>query len=989
MAQDAASASALASSTGQPVELLPYRTDWSETFAQPGGGFTTTESLVPVRVQRPDGSWVPVDTTLSARPDGSVAPGAILAGLSLSGGGSGPLFTLSQGSDSLSVSWPFGALPAPSLSGATATYANVLPGVNLLVTATPTGLQELIEVMTASAAANPALARITFPAAAPGLSVSADSQGSLAAADAAGNVVFTAPVPQMWDSAGTVVPGSASASAAQAAVSSSGPVPGDHVAVMGVSASAGSVSLTAAASVLAGSGTTYPVFIDPYWNVKTTNGASWADVWKHGDGSTGPGNWEFSTSAGGVRVGVYCQPDADGKCLHPTPDGTWGIYRSYLNFSLPGGFVNSNPDDIDSQLQLKESWSWSCTASDMSMWQTNYASGGLTWDQRPQELTRLETVTTAHGWSSQGPGGPSNCPPDWVKLNPHAALVAAGGPPAWSGDNITLELRATDPEESGWVVNSWKRLQADTIDLIMYWRHAPDAPDAAGTQGAFDAATGQATTACGSQASSPDHVNTVKPVLQATIDDPKDRTFDAANNITGTVNELNGEFSVTDQTVSPPSKAPDAAADNNPRSPVPGSGGGPSGATFTYAFTGTAGHEYSWQAHGETLSGVQTGVGQDKGVVLSGLRGPSSSCWFVIDTTHPTGTVLVRSDVYQDGVAAGAVGMPGHFTFTDPNYADPDSRLAGFFYGVGGAVTTGYVPAVNGSATVMITPFTTQNLPLYVEAVDIAGNPGPLGNAGQPSFTIVPASDSATQALGYWRLNGNPNGGSDLTGDGADVTLTSSGSYQCPAASLGASPAGYSCTLNGEADTARPVVSNEAAFSVSAWVNMSGCGASSASGYCVAMSEDAVKTSEFKLAWQGGCQSTQQGCWELQMRASDSQSVTLFTVPSAPGATGTNGGKWVQLTAVFDPNGTYQGQKGTITLYLNGGWAAEAGGILPWRSLPDGPLRIGAGFQGADPWAGNVSDACVFYGPLTQAQVTTLWAQGQGDGCAALDPSHL
>src|SRR5258706_10789208 len=213
-AADVASASALAAATGQPAEILADRTDFSQTFAEPGGGFETTESLVPQRVQQPDGSWVPVDTALSAQPDGSVAPAAILTGLALSGGGAGPLLTLSQGGRSLAVSSPFGTLPAPAVAGSTATYADVLPGVNLLVSATPTGVSEVIEVMSAAAAANPALDLLRFPVSGSGLSVSADGAGGLAAADGQGRVVFSAPAPQMWDSAGPQGPGGGSVTAA-------------------------------------------------------------------------------------------------------------------------------------------------------------------------------------------------------------------------------------------------------------------------------------------------------------------------------------------------------------------------------------------------------------------------------------------------------------------------------------------------------------------------------------------------------------------------------------------------------------------------------------------------------------------------------------------------------------------------------------------------------------------------------------------------------
>src|SRR5437879_6476605 len=50
----AASASALAASAGQPVEVLSDRTDYALTFADPDGGFTLDESASPVRVQQPD-----------------------------------------------------------------------------------------------------------------------------------------------------------------------------------------------------------------------------------------------------------------------------------------------------------------------------------------------------------------------------------------------------------------------------------------------------------------------------------------------------------------------------------------------------------------------------------------------------------------------------------------------------------------------------------------------------------------------------------------------------------------------------------------------------------------------------------------------------------------------------------------------------------------------------------------------------------------------
>ncbi len=266
-AAGAAQASALAASSGVPVQVASEETDWSQTFAEPGGGFEAVESLVPQRVREPGGSWAAVDTTLSVRPGGVVAPAAITTGLSLSDGGRGPLYTLSQGGRSLSASSPFGALPVPSLSGATATYAGVLPGVNLLVTATATGVSELVEVMNAAAAANPGLARITFPVAGAGLSVAAGGDGALTAVDSAGRPVFAAAPSLMWDTAGAAAGGPGWRRAAGGRQrrrrarprGGAGPVPGDHWAVMRVAAGPGSVSLIPAASVLAGR-PVFPVF---------------------------------------------------------------------------------------------------------------------------------------------------------------------------------------------------------------------------------------------------------------------------------------------------------------------------------------------------------------------------------------------------------------------------------------------------------------------------------------------------------------------------------------------------------------------------------------------------------------------------------------------------------------------------------------------------------------------------------------------------------
>src|SRR5215471_11810440 len=119
------------------AEAQSDRTNYTQVFANPDGTFSYNAASAAQRTQNADGTWSNLDPTLALQSDGTVRSAASQTGLVLSGGGSGPLVTMSQGSASLTIASPVGALPAPTLSGATATYASLLPGVDLQVTARP------------------------------------------------------------------------------------------------------------------------------------------------------------------------------------------------------------------------------------------------------------------------------------------------------------------------------------------------------------------------------------------------------------------------------------------------------------------------------------------------------------------------------------------------------------------------------------------------------------------------------------------------------------------------------------------------------------------------------------------------------------------------------------------------------------------------------------------------------------------------------------
>ena len=212
---DERSALAAAGDCGGRVEVIGARTETGQVFANADGTLTVEEYAHPQRVRRADGSWAGLDATLAANPDGSLSPRASTVDLRLSGGGTGSLLTGRRAGSEVSLTWP-GVLPAPTVSGATATYADVLPGVDLVVTAQETGFSEVLVVKHRLAAKNPNLRAFTFGTALSGLSWR-NTDGRLEAVDAAGRAVLAATAPRMWDS-----------SAAPGGARSGGLTRGDH-----------------------------------------------------------------------------------------------------------------------------------------------------------------------------------------------------------------------------------------------------------------------------------------------------------------------------------------------------------------------------------------------------------------------------------------------------------------------------------------------------------------------------------------------------------------------------------------------------------------------------------------------------------------------------------------------------------------------------------------------------------------------------------------
>ncbi|RBY74372.1 hypothetical protein DQ238_22145 [Geodermatophilus sp. TF02-6] len=184
--------------SGQPVELASETTETTISRVHPDGMVHVESGAGPMRTQV-DGEWVDVDTTLELTEAG-VRPVAVTGEIAFSAGGEVPMAVLGDGEGTeVSLAWP-SELPEPELAGATATYREVLPDVDLVLTATRTGFeQHLVVNSRPDRATLAALRELEFPLATEGASVEEGDGGQLQVIDTDGEVIGGAGAPLMWD----------------------------------------------------------------------------------------------------------------------------------------------------------------------------------------------------------------------------------------------------------------------------------------------------------------------------------------------------------------------------------------------------------------------------------------------------------------------------------------------------------------------------------------------------------------------------------------------------------------------------------------------------------------------------------------------------------------------------------------------------------------------------------------------------------------------
>lgn len=432
-----------AAETGKLVEITAKRGETREVYATPQGEIEVREFVVP-KWTRLEDRWVAVDTTLEASSEG-IAPVASASALVFSAGGAeSPLVSMARHGRVLEWSWPE-ALPEPVLAGDTATYQEVIEGVDLQLKATEEGFASFLVVKTPQAAVSPELDRVTFAMETEGLDVGVTADGGLEATDAStGSVVFEAPPASMWSAATSGDAPSAKTSArsttSAAAVSENGE---GEVAPVGVQVSpAGdAVTLVPDQELLESPDTTFPVTIDPA--VSTPRTSAWTSP---NESYPSTSYWQFK---GETTAGL-------GTCTGWSDCPGGSTYRLFYQFDV-SKFKGKNI--TSAVFQVPNTHSAVCSNYPVNLYQTKAISSSTTWNTQAATGFFKKRVATA---SFNYGGNQSGCKSAGDAEFSVEPLVQEGADAGWN--QVTLGMRADSESDK----NQWKKFGRAAYLRVIY-----------------------------------------------------------------------------------------------------------------------------------------------------------------------------------------------------------------------------------------------------------------------------------------------------------------------------------------------------------------------------------------------------------------------------------------------------------------------------------------------------------------------------------------
>ncbi|GAB7039809.1 MULTISPECIES: LamG-like jellyroll fold domain-containing protein [Catenuloplanes] len=896
-----------AAKTGKPVEILAFRGERREVFANPDGTTTENTYVQPEHVAKGD-SWVPVDTTLVARSDGSVAPKAVPFGAALSGGGAeDPFIEVERAGRTLGLTWP-GALPKPVLNADQATYGEVLPGVDLVVNVTSTGFSHVLVIKNAEAAENPELAELDLGLSTGGLSVRAEDGGLVAVDAATGGAVFEAAPPVMWDSGSAPRAGARTAAPEQADPTRAAPNNAKR-AKLGVRLDEDgpggdapgkdqtTLTLTPDRAMLTAKDTRWPVYVDPVW--ADTSNSGWAGVQKAFPNQR---NWKFSGNAG---VGL-CPPE-DANCA-----GGNDVKR--ILYALPSPYQGK--DIISAQFHVGMTYKWGNVTKPVSLHLVHgEISAGTTWGNQPGIGTLQE---------QKSPTNTVACNARNVEFNVKDALTYAA---AIKVSTTTFVLKATNEGDG----QAWKRFCGNALLRVNY-NTPPNRP----AQSQLVTTPGGA---CVQGANVP-YTDTI-PELKATLSDPD-------HNPGRHTEDLLADFELTWTTpagekvsrlIATPTKA--------------------SGSQFSITAPADIPENVvvSWQ--------VRAWDGRARSQ-WSG-EGGQTVCQFVYDRSQPEGPDIDSAEYLPSDAAdttpacveseawLGSVGGYGTFTFDSPS-ADVTSYRYGFNTNPsannvltpstpGGPVSVEWMPTAEGPNFVTVQAFDKANNDTVTSVCTFRVGIRP--STAEWALDEPAGATTAADARGTLPATAAAGVTFDVPGPACQDTATGCTDN---AVALNGTATGYLTTGAGAVpiDTSR-------AFAVGVWARLAD-DATARTRDQVVLSQDGTGEYAYSIGYEAATRT-----WTARVPHNDVMNVDSHWAKSTVPAVF---GEWTHLALVVNAPAR------RMTFYVNG--IPQGQDLVSASWYADGPVQIGRRYHKTgyrDFFQGEVADVALFDRVLMPEQV--------------------
>jgi hypothetical protein len=870
-----------AAETGEPVEITAQRGETREVYATPQGEIEVREFVVPKWTRLEDG-WVAIDTTLEASAQG-IAPVASASSLVFSAGGAdSPLVSMTRHGRVLEWSWPE-ALPEPVLAGDTATYQDVIEGVDLQMKATEEGFASFLVVKTPEAAASPELDRVTFAMDTEGLDVGVTAGGVLEATDTStGSVVFEAPPASMWsaapgDGASSAATGArttakastAKASTAEAAaVSTSGE---GEVAPVGVQVSrAGdAVTLVPDQELLEDPGTTFPVTIDPAVSVPRTS--AWTSP---NESYPSTSYWQFK---GETTAGL-------GTCTGWSDCPGGSTYRLFYQFDVS----RFRGKDISSAtFQVPNTHSAVCVNNEVHVYHTKGISSSTTWNtQAASGFFRKWVATESFNYG----GNQSGCKSAGDAEFSVRSLVQEGADAGWN--QVTLGMKADSESDK----NHWKKF-GRTAYLRVTYNSVP-------SQVARSALSMKYGGAC-------DDTSGEDPVRLRSVDGNILRVAEGAVKDPDPSEEVRVEFqlqhadgSVIDTLETGWARPGSYFAAAVPASKIPEN------------------QRVRWAVR------VQDRKLDNSGPLSSG---PWSypGCFFVLDTkAPPVPTIVSENDEYPEPDPSDPEDMPhggaGEYGWFRISSSASDVARIEYWFG------NGTRKSVDGSSVrVAYLPEDPGQHSLYARAYDAAGNK--ISTPAEYAFRVNYGRDPA----GNWTFDDAAEGQQapspySLRNDAARIDPETLTPPVEPAEGDALGVDGAGDYVSGVDAAGAPVgtVDTRFHFSVEAWVRPDTL--PSSSGMAFVASQPGERQMGYRLYYAGA-----DGEWAFSQHDDD---VVGASGPRAMNPAPVTPGKWVHLLGVHDAH------RNKLVLYVNGVPGPEITLSSPWNA--SGPVMIGAARYG-------------------------------------------